>query len=378
MSEQANRFKLGLFVVVSVAMLLVGAAVLGAGSFLKQTMKVETYLDESAQGLDIGAPVKNRGVTIGKVSKIGFVGDKYSFDDKNDKLRAMRGLVLVEMKVDLTDRHSRLIQEAIQDARYRGLRARMASEGLMGSAYIELVWDRETIALEQVPWIPNQPYIPATKSVMGQITSSVERVAKQLESARIDQVIGDVQKLVKNIDNQVQAIDIKAMTADATSLLAEVRATNARVKAILDRPAIDTAIDDVAGMARSLKNMTGDDQGQLRRFISDLPEISARVKSVAAQLDDVLSDPQTKGMLTNLNTGAASVAPATADLRRLIRRLDTMLSSQQQDLEAIVTGLKKTVESANAVAEDAAQNPARVLFGEPPPRTSGPSSSGKK
>ena len=48
---------------------------LGAGNVFKRTVTIETYFDESVQGLDVGSAVKYRGVQIGRVTRIGFTCD---------------------------------------------------------------------------------------------------------------------------------------------------------------------------------------------------------------------------------------------------------------------------------------------------------------
>ena len=78
MSEKANYFKIGLFVIVA-SLFLAGAIILfGGGKFLEEKYTVETYFDQSVQGLDVGAALKFQGVQIGNVSYMGFVCFRFS------------------------------------------------------------------------------------------------------------------------------------------------------------------------------------------------------------------------------------------------------------------------------------------------------------
>jgi ABC-type transporter Mla subunit MlaD len=76
MSAPANRWKLGLFVLVGIAFLSSATLFFGARSLRKETVEYKSYLDESATGLDLGSPVKFRGVTIGNVSAIDIAPDR--------------------------------------------------------------------------------------------------------------------------------------------------------------------------------------------------------------------------------------------------------------------------------------------------------------
>ena len=76
MSAPSNHWKLGLFVVVGVGLFLALLVALGASSLKKESVEYATYFDESVQGLDVGSPVKFRGVTIGNVSEIDVAPDR--------------------------------------------------------------------------------------------------------------------------------------------------------------------------------------------------------------------------------------------------------------------------------------------------------------
>jgi len=73
MSEKANYFKIGLFFLSGTILAVIALIILGEGTFFQKKVLLETYFKESVQGLDIGSPVKFRGVLIGNVEKITFV-----------------------------------------------------------------------------------------------------------------------------------------------------------------------------------------------------------------------------------------------------------------------------------------------------------------
>src|SRR5688572_3049771 len=70
MAAPTNHYKLGLFVLLGLAAAIAALVAVGARSMKKDTVSYHTYFNESVQGLEVGSPVKFRGVTIGHVKQI--------------------------------------------------------------------------------------------------------------------------------------------------------------------------------------------------------------------------------------------------------------------------------------------------------------------
>ena len=80
MSAQANFFKIGLFVIGGTVALVLLLLILGSGQLFQSKITMETYLNESVQGLEVGSKVRYRGVVVGEVRRIGFTYNVYEQD----------------------------------------------------------------------------------------------------------------------------------------------------------------------------------------------------------------------------------------------------------------------------------------------------------
>src|SRR3954451_5176188 len=80
MAAPTNHYKLGLFVLLGLGAAVVAALLLGVASTRKDTVNYHSYFNESVQGLDLGSPVKFRGVSIGHVSAIEIAPDHRMVD----------------------------------------------------------------------------------------------------------------------------------------------------------------------------------------------------------------------------------------------------------------------------------------------------------
>lgn len=161
MSEKANSFKLGLFIITGFLLVVVALAVLGAGDFFKQEFLAETCFDSSVQGLDIGSPVKYRGISIGRVKSIGCAARVYH--EKSD-------YVLVVMALDpdmFPGAWNASMDVALKQAVAEGLYVQLAIQGLTGTAFLEM--DYGQIPRQnrlEFPWKPKHLYVPSEPSTI--------------------------------------------------------------------------------------------------------------------------------------------------------------------------------------------------------------------
>ena len=75
-ATRTNYWKIGLFVAAGVMATVIAFFWIGANRLNRRWSPRVTYFDESVQGLDVGAPLKMRGVTVGSVLEITLAPDQ--------------------------------------------------------------------------------------------------------------------------------------------------------------------------------------------------------------------------------------------------------------------------------------------------------------
>jgi phospholipid/cholesterol/gamma-HCH transport system substrate-binding protein len=80
MSTVSTHFKLGLFALIGAGCAVVLVFGLGMSATHRSTIRYETFFDESVQGLELGAPVKYRGIVVGNVENIAVAPDRRLVD----------------------------------------------------------------------------------------------------------------------------------------------------------------------------------------------------------------------------------------------------------------------------------------------------------
>ena len=137
---KANYFKVGVFLVLATALIVIAVVILGAGIFKPKGEYFETYFDKSVSGLSPGAPVALQGVKIGQVESIGFASEVYDIPpDLAAKLGENR-LVRVTFSVDR--RFARELSAGERQARRgreisSGLRLRLESNLITGQSSLQ-------------------------------------------------------------------------------------------------------------------------------------------------------------------------------------------------------------------------------------------------
>ena len=322
MSAKANYFKLGLFIIVAVVLGIGAVLVLGANKLFQKKFIIETYLDQSVQGVEVGSKVKYRGVPIGNIRHISFTGNHYTMPDGSRSPKHS----YVMLEIELTSipfsgmTQDNLRQELPAEVKH-GLRARLTSQGVTGTSYLEIDYlDPAKFPPLPIDWEPENPYIPSAQSAFSRIVSSAEDVFNQLQSIDFMKIANGVEQLIDSLDRKVKQVPLDKISTNAVQLLTEVRDSNRAIRELLGRPEINSAIKDLAAAVAGL------------RRTAEAPA------------------------LTN----------SVAQLERTLRRLDQVVAGKDDDLEVALSNLRALTENLKELSENAKRFPAYLLFGEPP------------
>ena len=346
--NQLSYFKVGLFVITASVIAIIGVVLLGVGAVFQKTTLVETYIDESVQGLDIGSAVKFRGVQIGKVEEISLTSVEYSTRRLYVLVRI--GLTTKIFAFPLANAGSPGFAAEIE----KGLRVRLAAQGFTGVAYIEADYaDPQRNPPLEIDWQPKYPYVPSTRSRITQLSESVEKILRSLEDVDVGRLVDGIEKSLVTITKVAEGANLDKLGTQANSLLAEVRETNRELKTLVGSKEIRLAVSDAAAAAKGAREIMENAEKPMKQLLADLPQTSESLRRVIQRLDAMSADlPETN-----------------AQLRQSLRRLSRMLASQQQEIHNTVENMRAITENVKEITEDSKRYPSQTLFGAPPPRS---------
>lgn len=344
--EKFSYFKIGIFVISAVVIGIIGVVVLGVGTIFQKKSIVETYIDESVQGLDVGSPVKFRGVPVGRVEQISLTSAEYA---------TRREYVLVRVSIS-----SNILQFPVNDPRSpqlkqaldRGFRIRIAPQGLTGVAYLEADYlEPERNPPLEIDWQPEYPYIPSTRSRITQLSEAVERILRNFSDIDIAQLSQTIDKSIVAITKLAENANLDKIGAQANALLNELRATNRQINTLVSNPELKTAVADVSASAGRARQIIERAEKPINQMLTDLPQATESLNRLVKRLDSAASDlPQT-----------------STELRQTIQRMNRLLANQQRDIEKTMDNLRAVSENMKEITENSKKYPSQVLFGAPPP-----------
>jgi len=274
-----NHWKLGLFVLLAVVALLGALFWLGARRFHRESFAAVSYFDESVQGLDVGSPVKFRGVTVGTVAEITIAPDRRPVQvTSNIYLDAL-------VRLGLRTRAPRSGEEFI-DPR---LRVQLASAGITGVRFIQTdFFDPERYPLPSLPFEPPWNYVPSAPSTLKNVEEAAIEIINRLPmlADRAKDTLADMRKTLGSIDRL--AASLQAEDGSLNRALQELRAAAARVDKALDEAklgATTASIRDASATVGQAAAGVGEAREELQASLVALREALESVRTLADSLE---------------------------------------------------------------------------------------------
>ncbi|MFH1730497.1 MAG: MlaD family protein [Planctomycetota bacterium] len=374
MSTRASHFKIGVFVLATVAVLIAGIIVLSAGALRGERVMLETYIDESVQGLSVGSAVMQRGVQIGRVTKITFVPREYKVSPSPKKFSEFSKYVMVIMSIErdhLPGETDPELRDALADAVRNGFRLKLSSQGITGITYIEADFvDPERHPAMKLDWQPKRLYIPSMASTLASFTQSVDHVLRTLEQVDLVGITQNLDKAIRSLNDAVEGAKVARIEKEFVALASELRRTNKLVMGFVDGTKVDAEfrhktdlITVVQSMDKALSTLSREVQAaQIGKMREDAAALVADIRRtnqlVQRLLEKVEGDPKTGG-----------VPETVAQLNKTLKRMEQFMSGRQAQIDAILANVGKATANLAKLTESAKKYPSQVLFGNPPPRS---------
>lgn len=304
MATGTNHYKLGLFVLFGMGLALAFVITLGARNWNEASVRYDSYFDESVQGLELGSPVKFRGVNVGRVAAIGIAPDQ----------RHVR--VTSELTVPDLQRYNLGGAGESMLAVHPDLRAQLAQTGLTGVKFILIDYFDEAPDPD-LPFQVEGNVIPAVPSTLKGLESSMTKTADQVPEIagelhetltrvnalldeltraslpqRTAEVLAQASSAMKTFEHEAQALHAEQLSRSVRQSLTAFDSTTGRVDRVLDRlereggllANAERTLGLVGEMARGSSSLGPELEGTLR-------DVRSAARSLRRFSDELERDP---------------------------------------------------------------------------------------
>lgn len=328
MASQRIKFTVGLFVASGIAIVLLAIIWLGMSRFLEKGQYYVTYFNESVQGLDIDSPVKYRGVTIGRVEKIGVAPDAK--------------LVSVVLKID---------SGQVLDS---GMVAQIKAVGITGSMFIELDRKREEEPdRSPATSFPSEyPIVASRPSDISELLRGIDHVLRQIKALDLEGISGKIKLALDSVNQKVSEADVSGISHKIESSLEGVNE-------MLDNKKWDKILASIETASQSLRSlMYKADKG------------FGRLENALIRVEDIVADKEEaiKMAIEDFREAGKNANIFLEKGMSLVGSTEDSISHLKRHLSVVAQNLERASENLSQLSELLAEQPSLLLFGEPSTR----------
>jgi ABC-type transporter Mla subunit MlaD len=324
-NEPAERWKLGLFVIVGALLAFALVLWLGATRYGRDAQEAITYFDESVQGLEVGSPVKFRGVTIGTVARITIAPDRRHVEvHSNIYLDTLQKLGL---------KRSAAVEQGTAPFVPANLRVQLVAAGITGVKFLQSdFFDPVKAPPPALPFPTPWNYVPSTESTL-----------KSLEDIALTTL------------NRFPVIEekVERLLADAEKTLEAVRSVAAPM---------NSATSPLGGLVRHLDDTVATYREAGTRLTTVLAHVDTAVQG--AELGKTTGSVRAMADAINASAGALQrTAGALAESARDVSGLTREVGGLTQELQDGVHDARKAADAIRSLASSIERDPSALLRG---------------
>jgi paraquat-inducible protein B len=307
MKRRASPTRIGLFVIVGLALLAAAVVTVSGNRLFASNERAVMHFSGSIYGLQLGAPVVFRGVRLGSVVSIGVEHD------------AASGRFAIPVVAELDRNLIREVQGAgatsgtqhkalsLATLVAQGLSAQLSTQSLLtGLLYVDLDLRPGAVPTASVP--PAGPRADGMVEIPT-LAAPIQALMKQVENVNFGQLMSDVSSIAASTRQFLGGAKLQQTLDDIAQVAADLKRLTAR---------LDQRLDPLANAVQGTLADTRRMAGQLG---SAAERVSASADRVGASADKVA------GTAGNVDTLLANSAPLLQSLQRAADELGRSAAS---------------------------------------------------
>lgn len=334
MKTKVSPAIVGAFVIGAFALGIVALLTFGGINFFQKPQRFVVYFDESIQGLDLGSPVKLRGVRVGRVVDLNI-----RYDQKTNHSAVAVVCELTRNKLaDVTGHEIDATKRAeLQQLVDHGLRAQLGFLGLAtGLLFVEL--DFMDPAQYPLPAPPADELkyvtIPAVPSQLSEFQARATDLLAKVNRIDFEGITVELKKLMVETRTRLEGVDFKGVAE-------QWKKTGAQLETLAASADVKRTFDNLNGAIADLR--------------ATLAKVDAQVEPAGKELKDALAEVQRTVGTFNETAGVA-------------RRFIAANASVGDELGETMDHLNEAADAVKRLADFLERNPNALITGKKRPQ----------
>lgn len=230
MRSKANPAIIGAFVVGAVALAVTGVLVFGSGRLFTRSTKAVCFFTGDVMGLNVGAPVKFKGVDVGSVAEVRLRIPEGPGALTAEAIReGFRMPVIIEIDNDKVSEggSARAIdREGLQQLIGLGLRAQLVSQSFVtGLLLVQLDFHPEVEPTFVLPPDSRLLEIPTVPTSLQKVQAAAQAVIRKLDQLDLDRLVKSTSEAIDGIKTVVRSPGLQRAVDALPDTLANLNQT---------------------------------------------------------------------------------------------------------------------------------------------------------
>jgi paraquat-inducible protein B len=320
-NSKNTSFAIGAFIVGAMVLIFIALIFFSGGRLFSKKEKVLMYFEGSVQGLQIGAPVKLKGVVLGEITDIQI---NFQNDDKTILTAVTADLIMERINSKGASVKGEFFTEAIKN----GMRAQLNFQSfLTGLLYVELDFYPES-PVKLYGLQSDYRELPTVATQFEELSKSFAEMDIKGMVTHIDEFAIELNKIVKT--GEIQAA-IKNVKRAAISIEKTSNNVNLQVSQLAQN--IEKTRAEIDKLLAELNTRTPEIAHSLNKSLQDLSLSLDQINKTAVSIDNNFSEDAP--LMNQLNTTLNDISRSAQAFRSLSETLE-------QQPESVLRGKNST------------------------------------
>ncbi|MEN9362003.1 MAG: hypothetical protein RL095_3538 [Verrucomicrobiota bacterium] len=349
-----SRLRLGLFLLAGLTLFIAGLFAFGLRRAFEPTVQFYTYFDEPVQGLEPGAALRFKGVTLGKVKRITIAGQR---------IRVEFTCEISSMNPGEQPGDRDWFRQTIRDEVKKGLRAQLEYTGITGLKFVQLDY-RKAEELEVDGPGDDDRFIPSKRSALAGAMEKIDRSISRLASLDIAGLATEAQKSFANANRILESKAVGQIVSNLESSSFHLAELSSRLDARFN----DERLAAILSQAEKLLASANESSLELKKQVAamELEAVSKQARATLAQLSS-----STRNIEEPMRDAALSLAQAGKDIsafrpaaEKNLAASSLALTESSEEVQLTLKRLRDTLSALDALLTTLERDPGSLVRGK--------------